>query len=246
MEAPVVETPITEAVPEQAPVAEAPAPPWMPIGWSCEGRPIEATVFGSGDLRIYLIGGIHGDENEGLVSVDALARSLSLPTGLPAATWRMVRNANPDGTAANTRGNANHRDLNRNWPARNFAARSTYGTTPLSEPETAAIHQDLLAFRPDVVIVFHSSPRGPFVNFDGPAVHLAEAFTEAARAGDGRWRVVPNMGYPTPGSLGSFIGVDGGVPILTIEFERGHSADMVLTAASSGVEAVVRRACTGS
>ncbi len=65
--------------------------------------------------------------------------------------------------------------------------------------------------------MLHSTRRGPFVNFDGPANEVAARFAEGA--GD-PWTVQPSMGYPTPGSLGSWMGVDRGVPILTIEFDR--------------------------
>lgn len=219
-----------------APVA-APAP-WAAIGHSYESRPIRATTRGRGPLRVYLIGSIHGDEPEGLAAVETLAAQLGSPSS--PATARIVLDANPDGTAARTRTNARGRDLNRNWPAANFRSHTRHGESALSEPEAAAVHADLLAFRPDLVIVFHSSRSGPFVNFDGPALPHAKAFASAAAATDPRWRVVPHMGYATPGSLGSYIGVDRNIPILTIEFRRGQSAQSVLAAATTGIKATLR------
>ena len=65
------------------------------------------------------------------------------------------------------------------------------------------------------------------------------AFALAAARSDRRWRVVPEMGYPTPGSLGSYLGVDRGVPILTIEFERGGDPEASWAAMRDGVAAVL-------
>lgn len=217
------------------------APRWTPIGRSAQGRPITALTIGAGPRRVLLIAGIHGDEPEGLLVIDTLVDALleMHRTGLlDGCTIRVVRDANPDGTAARTRANARGVDLNRNWPASNFAPGADRGPHPLSEPEARALHRELSARPPDLVIVFHSSTRGPFVNFDGPGHDLAHVFAHAAEASDPRWRVVGSIGYPTPGSLGSWIGVDRGVAILTIEFERGGGP--APQAAAAGLRAVSR------
>ncbi|HRQ73967.1 MAG TPA: M14 family zinc carboxypeptidase [Phycisphaerales bacterium] len=225
----------TDAAPIPAPAAS-----WSPVGASVEGRPIEAITIGAGARRVLIIGAIHGDEPEGLATIDPLIDHLAAsPALLRAATVRVVRDANPDGTAAGSRGNARRVDLNRNWPASNFAPARTRGRQPLSEPETAALHTLIASFVPDLVVVFHSTPSGPFVNYDGPAERDAHAFADAAAALDPRWRVVPNIGYPTPGSLGSYLGVDLGVPILTVEFARRHDPDAARTAVLEGIGAVL-------
>lgn len=210
------------------------------IGRSVQGEAITASDIGQGAARVYLIGLIHGDEVEGIGTLDAVRRVLGDQRGVRV---RLVENMNPDGHTAGVRGNARGIDLNRNWPASNFTPDPDRGPEPLSEPETAAVHADILRFQPDVLIVLHSIRRsGPFVNFDGPepAGSLAEVFAQAAaRSGDARWRVVPSMGYPTPGSLGTFAGLDSGIPILTVEFERGHSPEDASRAATAGMRAVL-------
>lgn len=194
------------------------APRWETIGTSREGRPVRATTLGRGGQRVAVIAGIHGDEQEGLRHLDEI---VALLRATP-RTVRLIADANPDGTAARTRGTAAGVDPNRNWPARNFKASRRNGPEPLSEPAVAAVHGELLAFAPELVVVLHSARSGPFVNFDGPAETQAATF----RSGAGRpWRVQPSMGYPTPGSLGTWVGVDRGIPILTIEFARGAPAD---------------------
>ncbi|MFG0258794.1 MAG: M14 family zinc carboxypeptidase [Phycisphaerales bacterium JB041] len=218
----------------------APAHGWERIGTSTRGRPIEATTIGNGGTigpRVLLVGGIHGDEPEGGRTIDAVEAYLRVLR--PGATVRIVRDVNPDGTAAKTRHSANDIDLNRNWPATNFRPGSSRGPAPLSEPETRALHDEIERFGPDAVLVVHSSSRGPFVNFDGPAAELATVFASAAAATDRRWRVVPDMGYATPGSLGSYVGVDRGVPILTLEFDRGHETEAAWAAMRDGVRAVL-------
>lgn len=196
------------------------------IGASRGGRSVEAANFGRGPVRVYLIGSIHGDESEGRSSLEDIRRELAQSTG--GTTVRLVTDMNPDGSLAGTRSNSAGVDLNRNWPAKNFRAAKGRGSTPLSEPEAAAVHADVEQFDPHMIIVLHSARGGPFVNFDGPATarQLAESFVAGARsAGDARWRVVEDMGYPTPGSMGSYFGADRGVPILTVELRRGDDAE---------------------
>jgi murein peptide amidase A len=205
---------------------------------SRNGRPIAATTYGSGPRRIYLIASIHGDESEGRSATDELERHLASAAGN--ATIRLVNDMNPDGSAKKTRTNASGVDLNRNWPASNFKAAKSHGKSPLSEPETAAIHADITAFDPHVIIVLHSARGGPFVNFDGPAsaAALADRFASAARKSDSRWRTVADMGYPTPGSMGSYFGKDRQLPILTIEFRRGDAASKIPKPLIAGVSAI--------
>lgn len=223
--------------------AHAPRPAavvaWQPIGLSSQGRPIEAITLGSGVRRVLLIGGIHGDEPEGGRTINAVAAYLAALRS--DATIRIIRDLNPDGSAAHTRTNARGVDLNRNWPARNFAPGGERGGAPLSEPETRTLAAELEGFRPDLVLVCHAARNGPFVNFDGPAGDLAQSFAGAAAQTDPRWRVVPAMGYPTPGSLGSLLGVDRGVPILTIEFARGHDPEAAWAAMRDGLGEVLHR-----
>lgn len=215
---------------------------WSVIGRSVEDRPIEAVTLGRGPLKVYIIGSIHGDEPEGLATVEPVLAAAQRGPLAGLATVRVVRDANPDGTEARTRGNARRRDLNRNWPAGNFATSPRHGESPLSEPETRAVHTDLTRFSPDLVVVFHSARSGPFVNYDGPAASLAAAFASAAAQSDERWRVVRDMGYATPGSLGTYLGVERRVPILTIEFRRGQDAASAMLAGRAGFEAAVEAA----
>jgi len=214
-------------------VSASQSPPWSQLGTSREGRPLRALDLGSGGQRVAVIAGIHGTEQEGQRHVPELISALA---PLP-ATIRLYEDVNPDGTAANRRRTSAGVDPNRNWPAASFTAAPSRGPRPLSEPGVGHVYRDLVRFDPDLVIVLHSTASGPFVNFDGPAEGLARRFAAAAGA---PWFVKPSMGYPTPGSLGSWMGRDRGRPILTIEFRRGAPEEETGPALVLGLRAVIR------
>ena len=194
---------VADSTPTTDPPLRVPQSTWTTVGHSVDSRDIRSMRFGDGPLRVLLIGSIHGDESEGLSIIDDLVEALDAPDVRALATVRVLRDVNPDGSARGLRTNANGVDLNRNWPASNFSPASTRGPAPLSEPETRAAHAAYLAFDPHLVVVFHSTHRGPFVNHDPPdAGGLAHTFARAAGATDSRWHVVGDMGYETPGSLG--------------------------------------------
>jgi protein MpaA len=221
------------------PRADNPPPAPATLGPSHNAAPITASTLGDGPTRVYLIASIHGDEPEGRSALDHIHAALLQSTGH--ATVRLVNDMNPDGSAVRTRTNARGVDLNRNWPASNFKKSRANGSFPLSEPETAAVHADIIAFDPHFIVVLHSARTGPFVNYDGPAAAhaLADRFASAARAaGDTRWRTVADMGYPTPGSMGSYFGKDRNIPVLTVELRRGDPLAHLPTPLVAGLNAV--------
>lgn len=232
------ETPMTR------PAALDEGPGWNRIGTSVRGKAIEAATLGSGPRKIYVIGGVQGDEPEGPVVAAGLPEALASVTELSTATIRVVRDMNPDGTAARSRGNTRGVDLNRNWPSRDFRKGAGGNRAPKSELETAVVLADMEKFKPDVVVVFHSSARGPQVTFEGPALMVARDFVSAARRVEPKWRLVPETRYHTPGSLESLVGRDWKKPVLVVEFFRGRDGDEsvkamrdALLAISTGVPA---------
>jgi protein MpaA len=125
-------------------------PPRQTIASSVQGRPIELYTFGSGPWRVLIIGGIHGSEHGGPVARKFIEYLEEHPSAVPGGTFlQLVPGANPDGEAAKTRGNANGVDINRNFPSQNWQRQLntgdrptsglTGGTSPGSEPETAAL-----------------------------------------------------------------------------------------------------------
>lgn len=215
------------------------APGWRSLGPSVQGRELRIMDLSRGEFGIYWIGSIHGNETEGHSLLPELLPEWTRSARESGIALRICEDMNPDGSAARRRGNASGVDLNRNWPAKNYRPGGGRGSEAWSEPETQAVGRDMAAFEPDLVIVFHSTWRGPFVNFDGPAQAFAKAWVDAAKTTDPRWKVVPSMGYPTPGSMGSYFGVDRNIPILTVELRRDENSDKAFKALVAGFAALV-------
>jgi hypothetical protein len=191
---------------------------WRTIGKSVEGRPLRVLRLGHGPRKALWVGGIHGDEREGAIATAELpAAFLATPGAADKVTLTILEDANPDGSAAGTRANKNGVDLNRNYPARNYLPGQGRGDKALDQPEAKALHDLVLAVKPDVLIVAHAWRGDTFINFDGPAEQLAERFGRASGM-----RVKPSDKIaPTPGSLGSWVGHTLRWPILTLEYLRG-------------------------
>jgi protein MpaA len=120
----------------------------------------------------------------------------------------------PDGFLVNGKNNARGVDLNRNWPAKNWSP--VYkgiefpGEGPASEPETQALHALLERAAPRTIVALHSPFRT--VNYDGAGGPLAERM--AAKNGYG---ASADIGYPTPGSFGTYYGVERNLEVITLE-----------------------------
>lgn len=213
------QTPSASATPERSPqIQTSTAAGWESIGTSVQGRPIRARTLGHGPRRVLFIGGIHGDEAEGAYTTAKLPAAFSAAGLAEAVTLTIIEDANPDGRAAGTRGNANGVDVNRNFPASNFdAGNPANGGAPLSQPESRAVYDAIERFSPDLVISSHAWADREFINFDGPARATAERFS----AESGLPIEESTEFAPTPGSLGSYLGRDRGRRLLTIEVRKG-------------------------
>jgi protein MpaA len=208
------------------------------LGRSHEGRPITGARFGgAASAPLLVVGGVHGDEPASVEAVLALVGRLRAGWN-PTTPLIVVPALNPDGLARNAKNSARDVDLNRNFPAQNFTSAHAPGyfpgERPLSEPETRALADLVAGARAGGVVAVHA----PFacVNYDGPAAGWAEVV--AAACG---WPARGDIGYPTPGSLGSWLGVDRGLPVLTLELPPGPYAAFA-RAADAALDEAVRRA----
>jgi len=202
--------------PDGAPVA---ANPQFFHESSLQGRPLPYFVAGSGGPCVLVLGAIHGDEkSSALLACDLLRSALERPARIAGRRLVVAPIVNPDGFAAGRRSNARGIDLNRNFPASNFDRHGDGGGAPLTEPESRFVDFLLHRYRPALVIALHGA--AACVNYDGPARPLAALIAEICEL-----PVKASIGYPTPGSLGSWLGVDQRAPVITFELRSNQAID---------------------
>ncbi len=202
-------------------------PGWKRAGLSVEGRPLRMRVLGHGQSVTVIFGAFHGDEPESAVIAAKFASHLQKNRELlRGRTVVIIPEVNPDGLAAGKRVNANGVDLNRNlaainWASSNVQSRYHGGGLPISEPEARVVVRIMEKYKPDVVVSIHSiSPKKRCVNYDGPGRKLAESMSRLCG-----YPAKPAIGYPTPGSFGSFAGRELGIATITLELPRGADVD---------------------
>jgi murein peptide amidase A len=200
---------------------EVAALPLHEVGRSGGGRPLWAGRFGSGAGRpLLIVAGVHGDEPSSTSAAVELCQALITSPPRLGPVWVMPA-MNPDGLVAGRKNSSRDVDLNRNFPSRNFSPEHKPGyfpgEAPMSEPETRALVELCERVAAEGVVAVHA----PFacVNYDGPAADWAASIAEACG-----WPVRESIGYPTPGSLGSWLGVDRGQPVITLELPPGAYA----------------------
>jgi protein MpaA len=190
-------------------------------GTSLEGIPLTVFLPDSGSAAIVLLASIHGDEAETTVVVSEALRCLR-QGDLQAA---VILCANPDGMLRGTRGNGRGVDLNRNFPTANWSPAAVHyksrandardialspGTQPASEPETKALLALLDRLKPRAVVSLHAALA---CVDDAGASHLGRQL-----AGRCALPFLTEIGYPTPGSMGTWAG-ERGLTLVTLELE---------------------------
>jgi protein MpaA len=190
-------------------------------GTSAEGVPLLVHLPDRGNAELLVLAAIHGDESETTVVVSEALRCL--PQGeLQAA---VILCGNPDGLLRGTRGNARGVDLNRNFPTSNWSSdpvcyksRSndardielSPGTAPASEPETTALIALIDKLQPRAVISLHSALA---CVDDSGASFLGQQLADRCSL-----PFLTEIGYPTPGSMGTWAS-ERGLNLVTLELE---------------------------
>lgn len=200
------------------------------FGKTESGLTITSHRFGRGEFHLLVLGGVHGDEVEGVVLANAMLGRLLEFNDLR-LRLTLVPTFNLDGVLAQTRGNARGVDLNRNLPTKDW---SSIATTPryqpgpfaLSESENKALVHFIENEKPQFIISLHSWK--PMLNINEPprsnlCARVAQMI--ASHTGD---VIEPTIGYSTPGCLGTYAGLERSIPTITYEIERGLNAKKVI------------------
>jgi len=190
-------------------------------GTSVDGLPLAVYLPEVIAPEILILAAIHGDEAETTVVVSEALRCL--PRGeLHSA---VILCGNPDGMLRGTRGNARGVDLNRNFPTSNWSrdpvfyksrandARDialTTGERPASEPETASLIALIEKLDPRAVVSLHSALA--CVDDSGASALGRQLADRCALP------FLTGIGYPTPGSMGTWAG-ERQLNLVTLELE---------------------------
>lgn len=176
---------------------------------SAQGR--EIVLKGCEDYKnILIIGVFHGDEPQGKYLIDNYLNIYE-------SKLLFIPCLNPDGMAQGVRTNSNGVDLNRNFPTDNWELTEKNeffgGNSPASEIETQFVASIIEKYSPKMILTLHA----PFkvVNYDGDAKEICEKISKIID-----YPVEASIGYPTPGSFGTYAGVERKIPTITLELDE--------------------------
>ncbi len=190
---------------------------------SVNGVPIKGAKFGKGKRVIFLVAGAHGDEVEGINLVNMLvANYLTKQILSPEISVVVIPIINPDGNIANKRWNANGIDLNRNMPTADWTAeilnpRYPPGPAAASEPESKFMVELIEIYKPFFIFSMHSY-KLDMINTNGDCLGVEHILHKKTGL-----KIEADIGYPVPGSLGTYAAIDKGIPTITYELLRDGS-----------------------
>ncbi len=164
-----------------------------------------------GKGKTLIIGVFHGDEPQGKYLIDEYLK-INNAEGL-----LFIPCLNPDGLQLGKRTNANGVDLNRNFPTKNWELTEKNeffgGMRAGSEIETQFLTDTISEFKPELILTLHAPYK--VVNYDGPAKEISEKISQIIN-----YPVEASIGYPTPGSFGTYAGIERQIPTITLELDE--------------------------
>jgi hypothetical protein len=173
---------------------------------------------------LLLIGGVHGDEPEGVWLAESLLQWIQTQVLTHKAhllqNFILIPCLNPDGYFKNERTNGNGVDLNRNFPSQDWSSESKAprynpGSHAGSEPEIKALTTLIKERNPSAIIHFHSWE--PCIVYTGSTgKKISDLFSKISG-----YPAKEDIGYPTPGSLGQYGWLNHKIPVICIEEQEG-------------------------
>ncbi len=208
------------------------------FGQTSHGLPIFSYHFfpKTHTKELLIFGGVHGDEIEGVIAAQKMIEILMKENYKIPVT--IVPEFNPEGILHKTRGNLNGVDLNRNLPTKDWSAevktpRYHPGSSPMSENENKALVNYLSKNSVGFILSLHSW--NPMFNVNGDCLEEAELLHKLTG-----YRIDADMGYPTPGCMGTYTGLERNIPTITYEIERGQKQSDILAMHPPAILALVK------
>lgn len=193
--------------------------------YTSKGLPVLAYHFDNDGPEVLILGGVHGDEIEGVIAAQELLKHFMKSYDYK-LNITLVPQFNLEGVIFKTRGNGNGIDLNRNLPTKDWSPeiktpRYNPGPHAASETENAGLIRYVDEKKPVLVVSLHSWK--PVLNVNGDCYKFANVLKEITG-----YDIDDDIGYPTPGCLGTYTGLERTSPTLTYEIERGLSAEDII------------------
>lgn len=201
------------------------------LGYSVNGRAINAYIYGNGSQTYLFTGGIHGNELSSVYTTRSWMDELEANPGRIPGNARVVviPSVNPDGVAIGSRDNARGVNLNRNFATSNWISnietssgidKGGGGKSAQSEPEAKALANYTLRYRPKLVVTYHSL--GSIVNTNDIGVSTAAGQRYASLAG--YWHVrstdtTATFGFEMTGTYEHWL-YEQGIPVVLIELNN--------------------------
>ena len=179
---------------------------------------VEIPVFKT-DIKakkyIYLLSGTHGDEVEGVYVLQKYFEWLRSDDELEELPLIVIPILNVDGYKQGTIVNSHAVDLNSNYQTKDWSAdfkKDKYNPGPSanSEPENQFLLKLFEKFEPGIVLSFHTWK--PIINYNGQCKDIAEFIAKY-----NHYPISEDIGYPTPGSLGTYVPETYGTGVITFE-----------------------------
>jgi len=203
------------------------------------GNDIELfSYLSDSEKPILFIGGVHGDEPEGVRLAKDFLDWLKIQTNL--APWVLIPCFNKDGFLNNQRTNSSGVDLNRNFPTSDWSPeykdkRYYPGSQPSSELETKALMKLISEMQPKLIVHFHSW--NPSITYTGES---ALSYAKILQIGH-QDPIQDDIGYPTPGSLGQYGWFTKNIPVICIEAQEKSDLNQLWPKYHRGLKQLLRK-----